>query len=83
MTKDDFLEAINFGRTPKYEISQIHEGNPDKEGVYLVGTESGKTYIGIWHGTYWNYTGFTSATNYGSQEIFESELKEKVIFYAH
>lgn len=82
MTKDDFLEAINFGRTPKYEISQIHEGNPDKEGVYLVGTENGRTYIGVWKGTHWNYANFTSSIIYGGQEIFESELKEKVIFYA-
>ena len=71
MTRDDFLEAINFSMKPPFSIEDIHEGGePDNEGTYLVGTEDGYTFFGIWYGSYWNYVGVTSSST-EKQKFFD------------
>ena len=82
MTKEEFLNKVNNGRYPQYSSNQVQEGNPGKEGVYIIGTAKGGIYLGIWHSTYWNYAGFTT-TEFGERQIpVEDTLNDdKVLYY--
>jgi hypothetical protein len=76
MTKEQFLEAINRFREPKYELREIHEGAPSKDGAYLILTESDHVYIGVYENNQWSQCCFTTT------ECYKIPLKEEVVYYA-
>lgn len=82
MTKEQFLEAINRDREPKYELREIHEGAPSKDGSYLILTESGHMYIGVYENNQWSQGCFTTTKFGRKQECYQKPLKEEVVYYA-
>jgi hypothetical protein len=81
MTKEQFLEAINEHREPKYELREIHEGVPSEDGAYLILTESNRVLIGVYENNQWSQGCFTT-TKFGKQECYQKALTEKVVYYA-
>jgi len=45
MTKEEFYKRVNEGRYPKYVLSQIKEGKPNKDCSSIVCTASDKMLI--------------------------------------
>jgi hypothetical protein len=83
MTKEQFLEAINRGREPKYELREIHEGVPSKDGAYLILTESNRVLIGVYKNKQWRQGCFTTTEFGRKQECYQIPLKEEVVYYAY
>ena len=88
MTKEEFLEKINFSRYPKFDISEIHEGDPKEDGCYLIGTAKNHIFIGVWRKPNWYWVGFTSAEGHEFDKSFRQESYETlltndmVVYYA-
>lgn len=78
MKKEKFYEIINFGRYPKYALSQIKEGKPTKNCVSIVCTASGNILYAMYENGKWYQTYFTSAPD---QRIYCLDINEDVIFW--
>ena len=78
MSKEEFLEKVNFGRYPKYVFSQIKEGNPIKDCASIVCTAYGNIVLAKYENEKWYQACFTSAPY---QRIYYMEITEDVIFW--
>lgn len=81
MTKEQFLEEINFSRYPKYTLSQIKEGKPKEDCASIICTASGRILLAKWEYGKWQQAHFTSTRYGGKQEIYYTDIDEGVIFW--
>ena len=85
MTKEEFFNKINIGRFPKYVLSQIKEGKPEKDCSAIVCTESESILLAKYEYGKWQQAHFTSATSatsgYPSQSIYYTDIKEDIIYW--
>jgi len=82
MTKEEFLHEINAGRYPKYILSQIKEGKPEKDCSSIVCTSSNNIVLAKYENGKWHQAHFRTATFvYPSQSIYYTSIKEDVIYW--
>ena len=79
--KEEFLKNVNFGRYPKYEITDIREGKPDKDTTATVLTENDKMYLAKYEDGKWQQAHFTS-TKFGEcQQIYYTDIDDNIIYW--
>ena len=88
MDKMEFLNAVNFGRYPKYKLSDVHKRTPFLKTSAIILTESGSIRLAEYSGGRWWVASFTSCMyvdgtyDYNNkQEVVYDELKEKVVYW--
>ena len=81
MTKEEFYKRVNEGRYPKYVLSQIKEGKPEKDCSTIVCTASDKILLAKYENCNWYQACFTNASYYTPQRIYYIDIKEDVIYW--
>lgn len=81
MTKEEFLDIANFSRYPKYTLSQVREGNPNKDTIAIAVITSGSLLIGKYEGGKWSQAHVTSTIYGDKQEIYYEEIEEEILYW--
>ena len=82
MIKEEFYKQVNKGRYPKYVLSQIKEGKPEKDCSSIVCTASGSMLLAKYENGIWQQAHFSgSCSGYPSQHIYYTDIKEDVIYW--
>jgi len=78
ITKQEFYEKVNRGCYPKYILSQIKEGKPQKNCASIICTYSGNILLAKYENGKWCQACFTDGPY---QCVYYRSIDEEVIFY--
>ena len=81
MTKIGFYSKVNYGRFPKYILSQIKDSTPQNNCVAIVCTESDRILIAKYEYGIWKQAHFSSTEDGYEQEIYHSNIDESIKYW--
>ena len=79
------MERVNESREPKYDLKDVHDGKPERDGAHIVLTDDEGMYLAVFMGSRWMQAHFTSCEGISDpnyrQKIYYTELDKKVVYW--